>query len=256
MHRALIVIALVACKGDPPPDENTTRKPAPTKPAAKPTPATEPEAPPSANDGPRYLRAEPGGAMVDAFKFPSVPASIVEKQVAAASSPRDAAGILRRFGLTAPDGKTGSVWIGKASLVDRLGRERILVATFRSDAVGGMRDEDTQIVFIGSTEDDRILRIGSARIKTSTPDEAPVEVDARELHSASADTVVATWSSCGKVKACHYLRAWSMTRGYPEMIVDVAGESPPVIAPGLLPPHDVVVDGKILKFDAKSFAYR
>lgn len=196
--------------------------------------------------------------MVDAFEFPSVPASIVEQEVGTASTRNEAAGILRRFGLSPLKGNSGQVWMAKASLVDRLGRERVLVVSFRSEpSSDGVRNEDGWIVFLGSTDDDRVLKIGSARITTKAIDDALIEVDARELHSRDADDVVATWSSCVKPmqKACHSLRAWTMHRGYPELLVDVTGDEKPTISAGG-PPHDIVVDGRVLKFDGQVFAYR
>jgi hypothetical protein len=258
LHRLwLLATILIACsKGEQ--QQEDRKPPEKPRPVAKPAPV-EPTAPVvPANDGPRYLRPNNKGELVDAFKFPSVPADIVEKEIATASTRADAAGILRRFGLPLLEGKTGTVWIGKASLVDRLARERVLVVSFRSDASDGMRDEDDWVVFLGSTEDDRVLKIGNFRIKAKTPDETPVEVDARELHSKDRDDVVATWSSCtpSNQKACHYLRAWTMQRGYPEMIADVAGDTKPTIADLLAPPHSIVVDGRVIKYDASALAYR
>jgi len=257
----LATIALVACKerndSDPPPQKKPAAKAAPK--AAVVDSATT-QAPPSAEPaGPRYLRPTSGGALVDAFQFPSVPASIVEQEVGAASTRSEAAGILRRFGLSPLKGGSGHVWMAKASLVDRLARERVLVVSFRGEANSeGVREEDGWIVFLGSTSDDRVLKIGSARVTTKTTDDALIEVDAQELHSKEADDVVATWTSCVKPmqKACHTLRAWTMQRGYPELIVDVTGDTKPTIAPALSPPHDIVVDGRVLKFDNQAFAYR
>lgn len=246
------IVVLVACKGES--RDPQEKPPAKTSKTAPVTTAKPP--PPPSTDGPRYLRPNAQGVLVDAFQFPSVPASIVEKEVGAASSRSDAIGILRRFGLPALEGKTGHVWIAKASLVDRLARERVLVASFLGDAdSAGMRDEDGWIVFLGSTEDDRVLKIGNARVKAKIVGE--VEVDARELHSRDADDAIATWSSCVRPmqKACHFLRAWTMQRGYPEQIVDVTGDDKPVIS-GASAPHDVIVDGRVLKFDPQAFAYR
>jgi hypothetical protein len=247
-------LALAACKREntepEEPPHKTVKPTTPKAPSSEPIPAT------PSTDGPRYLRPNAQGALVDAFQFPSVPASIVEQQVASASSRSDAIGILRRFGLPALDGKTGHVWIAKASLVDRQARERIFVASFLGDAdKQGLRDSDGWIVFLGSTHDDRVLKIGNARIKTKIVEE--VEVDARELHSNEADDAIATWSSCTipMQKSCHFMRAWTMKRGYPEQILDVTGDNKPVIS-GTSPPHEVVVDGRVLKFDAQAFAYR
>ena len=209
-------------------------------------------------DRPRYLRANSQGTLVDALQFPSVPAFIVEQQVSTASTRSEAAGILRRFGLASLDGKSGQVWMAKASLVDRLARERVLVVSFRGEPNNeGLHVEDGWIVFLGSTEDDRVLKIGSARVTSKLPENAELEVDARELHSQAADDVVATWSSCAKPmqKSCNTMRAWTMQRGYPELILDVTGDNKPTVS-GPSAPHDVVVDGKVLKFDGQTFAYR
>lgn len=254
----LVSFVLAACKDE----KSDGERPATAKPKVTPKPTAEPatETVPSAEPaGPRYLRANSSGAMVDAFQFPSVPASMVEQEVASASTRSDAAAILRRFGLTALEGKNGQVWMAKTSLVDRLARERVLVVSFRGEPNSdGMRDEAGWIVFLGSTEDDRILKIGSARVSAKTFDEAPIEVDARELHFGGADDMVATWSSCAKPsqKACHTMRAWTMQRGYPELIVDVTGDTKPIVVDAASPPHAVVVDGRVMKFDAKAFAYR
>lgn len=255
---ALLAVAVASCKGDPPAEDVERREKPAAKPAAKSATAepTQQSVAPVDPSRPRYLRPTPQGALVDAFRFPSVPASIVEQEVATASSRGEAAGILRRFGLTSLEGRTGQVWIAKASLVDRLARERVLVVSFRSDENGeGLRDEDSWIVFVGSTEDDRVLKIGNARVKSKTT--APIAVDARELHTKDADDVVATWSSCAKPtqKACHYFRAWTMQRGYPEMIADLTSDTAAVVAPGVSPPYGVVVDGRVLKFDTQTFSY-
>lgn len=258
-----MTIVLVACRGDrhderDEPQKASSKSAPKAKAAPKEAPASEPTAT-AEPAGPRYLRPNSKGVLVDAFEFPSVPASIVEQEVASASSRSDALGVLRRFGLAPPAGNNGHVWIGKASLVDRLARERVLVASFRSDAnPDGLRDEDGWIVFLGSnSKEERVLKVGAARVKTKTADASPVEVDARELHSKDVDDVVATWSSCVKPmqKACHTLRAWTMQRGYPEQIVDVTGDAKPTIAGGS-PPHDVTVDDRVLKWDPQAFAYR
>jgi hypothetical protein len=235
--------------------------PKPTKTVAKPAPVAATPTPTAAESaGPRYLRPNSQGALVDALQsFPSVPASMVEQEVGAASTKSDAAGILRRFGLGTLEGRGGQVWMAKASLVDRLARERVLFVSFRGEPNSeGVRSEDGHIVFLGSTDDDRVLKIGSARVTTKTADDALIEVDAQELHSRDRDDVVATWSSCVKPmqKSCHTLRAWTMERGYPELIVDVTGDTKPSISAGLSPPYEIVVDGRVLKFDAKAFAYR
>lgn len=182
---------------------------------------------------------------------------MVEQEVGAASTRRDVAGVLRRFGLLPLEGSTGSVWIANASLVDRSARERLLVASFRGDESAGMRDEDTWIVFLGSTEEDRLLKIDSVRVKGRTKASVPIEIDARELHASDFDDVVATWSSCtdSVTKACHRLQAWTMQRGHPELVLDASGDSEPTIA-GLSAPHDVIVDGRRLAFDPQTFTYR
>jgi hypothetical protein len=252
----LLSIALVACRREPESEERAA-KPKTSSPKTVAKSASPPEEPADPS-GPRYLRANSQGELVDAFQFPSVPADIVEKQVANASSKSDVAGVLRRFGLGTLEGKTGHVWIAKASLVDRLGRERVLVASFTGEANSdGVRDEAARVVFLGSTEDDRVLKVGDAQIKSKSTNDTPIEVDAHELHSAKFDDVVATWSFCTKPmqKGCHFLRAWTMQRGYPEQIADVSGDSKPTISGGS-PPHDIVVDGRTLKFDAAALAYK
>jgi len=259
---ALLTITLLAC-GRPKDAEEAERSSSSkaSKTAAKSTPSSDPIPAPSNEEptGPRYLRPDSQGTLVDAFQFPSVPAFMVEQQVAAATTKSDAAGILRRFGLSTLEGRAGHVWIAKASLVDRLARERILVVSFVGEASGeGVRDEDAWLVFLGSTSDDRVLKIGNARIKARATEAGAIEVDARELHSNKSDDVIATWSSCTKPlqKACNGLRAWTMQRGYPELIADVTGDSKPVISGGVFPPHDIVVDGRTLKFDNQAFAYK
>ncbi|MGZ3421807.1 MAG: hypothetical protein ACXVEE_28285 [Polyangiales bacterium] len=255
----LAMLACVACKGEAEHEEEKPR----SKPKSQAAPVVESASAeattkPAESTGPRYLRPDRKGVLVDAFRFPSVPASMVEQEVSEVSTRSDAAGVLRRFGMTALEGHAGQVWIAKASLVDRLARERVLVVSFRGDANSdGVRDEDGWIVFLGSTHDDRVLKIGSARITAKTTADEEVEVDAQELHTADADDVVANFSTCAKPgqKACHTLRAWTMQRGYPELVVDVTGDSKPVIA-GSSAPHEVVVDGRVLKFDSQAFAYK
>lgn len=246
-----MLIALAACKGEAEPSRDPPRdrpsKPKPTEAAAE---TAQPAAAPEPT-GPRYLRPGSGGTLVDAFQFPSVPASIVEQEVAEASTRSAAAGVLRRFGLNTLEGKTGEVWIAPASLVDRQARERLLVVAFRNDE----GEEHSWLVFLGSrptAEDERLLRIGSARVDGR----APIAIDARELHFSGADDVVATWKTCTGSSKCHSLRAWTMQHGYPEQIADVTGDAPPIIAGGLTPPYDIVVDGRVLRFDEKAFAYR
>ncbi len=258
MATLLLAVAIVACKRDDADvDARAPRKPAKSAPNAAPEAESEPAAPAAAPAGPRYLRPDKSGALVDAFQFPSVPASVVEKQVAKVSSRRDALGVLKRFGLPALDGHTGEAWIAKASLVDALERERILVVSFRGDAdAEGRRNENAWIVFLGSTSEDRVLKIGSARIDAKAT-AAPIHVDARELHSADVADVVATWSSCTEPaqKACHSYRAWTMQRGHPELIVDVTGDGEPTVT-GSSAPYDIVVGDRVLRFDAEAFAYR
>jgi len=264
----LVVVLFAACKRAPEAEDEAPRHKA-KPPAVAPSTAEsdnddEPAAPPADPTRPRYLRTDRKGALVDAFRFRSVPASIVEQEVGAAASRSDVAGILRRFGLSALEGHTGEVWIAKASLVDRLERERILVASFRGDPTeDGMREENDWLVFLGSTKEDRVLSIGQARIAAKTAAASPVEVDARELHSKDVADVVATWSSCGaspgkppsEPKACHALRAWTMQRGRPELIADVTSELAPVIT-GANAPHGIVVDGRVLGFDEQAFTYK
>jgi hypothetical protein len=257
-----MAIALTACRGkhdsevDPPEKKSTAKKTASK--AGPPAESTPPSPANGESTGPRYLRPNSQGALVDAFQFPSVPAFIIEQEVGAASSRSDAIGVLRRFGLSPLKGKTGQVWMAQASLVDRLGRERVLVVSFRGEASSdGLRNEDGWIVFLGSTSDDRVMKIGNARITAKTAADTSVEIDARELHWSDGDDVVATWSSCSKPmqKACHSLRAWTMQRGYPELIVDVTGDNKPTIT-GSSPPYSIVVDDRTLKFDSQAFAYK
>lgn len=254
----VVTLAVVGCRRE---ESEPDRPSKPSSPKKASTSTASAAHPPAASDepaGPRYLRPDDKGALVDAFQFPSVPASIVEKQVAKVSSRRDAAGVLKRFGLPALDGSTGEAWMAKASLVDELERERVLVVTFRRDRdATGARDESVWIVFLGSTDDDRVLKVGNAKITARTAEATPIEIDARELHSGSVADVVATWSSCvdPSQKACHGMKAWTMQRGHPELVLDVVGDTAPRITGGSAP-HDVVVDGKVLRFDDEAFAYR
>jgi len=264
MSRAtlLVAIALCACKGEE--RETKVERPRPTanesvESNASVVATAAPQASPAiAPSRPRYLRANAQGVLIDAYLFPSVPAFMVEKEVQTVSTRRGAAAILHRFGVNPPADRGGEAWIAKASLVDRLERERLLVVSFRGDVdEEGMRSEDDWLVFLGSTDDDRLISLGSAGISAKTHDGAPVSIDVRPLHASEVDDVVATWSSCtaASTKSCHGLRAWTMARGHPEKIIDVTADGEPTIATNDAPPHDVTIDGRVLTFDAQTFSY-
>lgn len=260
----LVMLALSACKGEerdpkverPRPTTTTTT----TSTAAPTVEVVASAAPPGlAPARPRYLRPNAQGVLVDAYRFPSVPASMVESEVKAVTTRRGVAAILHRFGVNPPADRGGEVWMEKASLVDGLARERLLVVSFRGDVDDqGSLDEDDWLVFLGSTEEDRLIGLGSEGISAKTHDGAPIAIDLRTLHSTDVDDVVATWSTCATPlqKTCHGLRAWSMQRGYPERIVDVVCDTEATIGGTLSPPYDVACDGRVLKFDPQTFAYR
>lgn len=261
-----MVAMLAACRGtsnaspDGAPGSTAATSVAMTsEPAVDPTAPDIPQASGGPSSRPRYLRANRKGVLVDAFSFGTVPASTVEQEVSAASKRQSAAHVLRRFGLAALEGHTGELWIAKASLVDDLPRERILFASFRGETRGdGSRDEDTWIVFLGSTKDDRVLKVGNARVTARTSREGAVDVTVQALHTEDTDDVVATWSSCvvAGQKGCFALRAWTLQRGYPEQIADVTGDSKPLVRGDAPAPRDIVVDGRALRFDGQAFVYR
>lgn len=262
---AVVIAALVGCGGEKAaePTEARVPEPAPSETAEKKPKAVPPStapAPAPASSGPRYLRRM-GSALVDATGTPSVPAFMVENDIKYISSKYGAAALLKRFGLTALAGKTGQVWMAKASLVDDTDRERLLFATFRSDASGeGIRNEEAVIVFLGTTTKDgipRVFKVGNANISAKTSDGDPLDVTARRLHSASLDDVVVTFATCETpaAKGCHVLRAWTMERGHPELIADVSADAVPQLV-GSGPPYDIVAGERVLRFDRDAFGYK
>jgi len=260
---AVVLAALVGCGGEKAaePTEVQVPEPAPSETAEKKSKAIPPStapAPAPASSGPRYVRRM-GSALVDATGAPSVPAFMVENDIKYISSKYGAAALLKRFGLTALAGKTGQVWMAKASLVDDTDRERLLFATFRSDtSAEGIRNEDAIIAFLGTTtKDNRVFGLGNAKISAKTRDGDPLEVTARRLHSASLDDVVVTFATCETpaAKGCHVLRAWTMERGHPELIADVSADAVPQLV-GSAPPYDIVAGERVLRFDRDSFGYK
>lgn len=253
-----LALAVGCSGGKVEPGEGHVPEP-PTPPApAEEEPTPPPSAPAPASSGPRYLKRL-GGTLVDASGAPSVPAFIVENDIKFLSSKYGAAALLKRFGLTALAGKTGQVWMAKASLVDDNDRERLLFATFRSDpGAEGIRNEEAVIVFLGTTtKDSRVFGLGNAKISAKSRDADPLEVTARRLHSSSLDDVVVTFATCETpdAKGCHVLRAWTMERGHPELIVDVSADSAPQLV-GSAPPYDVVAGERVLRFDRDAFGYK
>jgi len=198
--------------------------------------------------------AEPFGItemalLVDASRLPSVPESIVAREVKTASTRRDAAAILHRFGVNPPADRGGEVTLQNASLVDGAGRERLLVVTFLGDPDGGgLRDEDDWLVFLGTTDDDRLVSLGADVVSTRTPVDAPIDIELRALHSDAVDDVVATWSTG--------MRAWTLQRGFPERVLDVARDPQTEIASDDAAPHAVKTLARTLHFDAEAFDYR
>lgn len=256
---AVVLAALVGCGGEKAaePTEARVPEPAPSETAEK-KPKAIPPAPAPASSGPRYLRRM-GSALVDATGAPSVPAVMVENDIKYISSKYGAAALLKRFGLTALAGKTGQVWMAKASLVDDSDRERLLFATFRSDeSAEEIRNEEAVIMFLGTTtKDNRVFGLGNAKISAKTRDGDPLEVTARRLHSASLDDLVVTFATCETpaAKGCHVLRAWTMERGYHELIADLSADAVPQLV-GSEPPYDIVAGERVLRFDRDAFGYK
>jgi hypothetical protein len=199
-----------------------------------------------------------GSALVDATGAPSVPAFLVENDLKSVGWRGAAAAVLRRFGVTAPAGKSGQVWMAKASLVDDSDRERLLFGAFRADAnVDGIRNEEAVLVFLGADKYNRVFGLGNARISAKTRDSDRLDVAARRLHSPNRDDVVVTFATCDtpQAKGCHVLRAWTMEHGHPELIVDVSADDTPQLV-GSAPPYDVVAGKRVLRFDRDAFAYK
>jgi hypothetical protein len=193
--------------------------------------------------------------LADASQFPSVPESIVASEVKGASSKRDVASILHRFGVNPAIDRGGEVSFMNASLVDRLGRERLLVVSVVGPPdANGMCDEDDHFVFLATTDDDRLISLGSDVVSAKTHEGAPIDVALRAFHSGDVDDVVATWSSCSAAvtKNCHGMRVWSMQRGFPERILDVAADDAPKLGDD---GRGVAVGGAVYVFDPKSFTY-
>ena len=193
--------------------------------------------------------------LADASQFPSVPESMVQSEVKGASSKRDVANLLHRFGVNPNIDRAGEVSLMKASLVDRLGRERVLVVSVVGPPDGnGMCDEDDYLVFLATTDDDRLVSLGSDVLSAKTPQGAPVDIDLRSFHSPDVDDVVAIWSSCSAVvtTACHGVRVWTAQRGYPERILDVAADAEPMMSDD---GRGIAVGSAVYLFDARSFTY-
>ena len=261
--RAIVVgaalVAFCACKGE----EREETKPK-RSPGAVTSTAVVASAPPTITIAdpptrPRYLRVNGQGVLVDATRFPSVPLSIVEKEVRNASDRRDIARLLHRFGVNPAIDRGGEVALIQASLVDGLSRERLLVVTLLGEVDSeGLRAEDDYLVFLATTDDERLIGLGSDSISTRTPDGAPIALELVPLQDDAVDDVVATWSSCAPSapKACHGMRAWTMDRGYPERIVDVTGEVPFIIGAEASAPHAVIGGTVVRRFDPLAYAYR
>lgn len=258
----LTLLSVGACKKEETDTPEKPKRPATAMSAAPPSAVTTATPTPvdDSEPRPRYLRVNAQGTLVDAMRFPSVPQSIVEKEVRTASTRRDAAKILRRFGVNPNLDRGGEVSLSTASLVDGLGRERLLVVSLLGDVdAEGMRDEDDYLVFLATTEDERLIALGSDVVSARTHEGAPIAIDARELHWSEGDDVVATWSSCGaasSTKACHGMRAWTLRRGYPERILDVLGEAAVTIGSEASPPHRVATGLVVLTFDPQAYAYK
>ncbi|MEO7092384.1 MAG: hypothetical protein ABI175_03975 [Polyangiales bacterium] len=202
--------------------------------------------------------------LVDGTTFPTVPESMVQTEVDAANvdeSAPAAAKILGRFGVQPPtsqlEGRKAKVSLQKASLVDGAGKERLLVVSLRGEPdEAGLCDEDVWIVFLG-TIDDRLLGLGSDWISTKTKGDAPLTVEFTKLHAADVDDAVATWSSCTETvtKSCAGLRAWSISRGFVQRLVDVTSDEAPSIG-DTVAPRAITATGLTLAFDAKAHVYR
>jgi hypothetical protein len=257
----LVSLVIGACgKGDDPESSSKPKRPAAATTTSTPAPVVSTAAAePEDLSRPRYLRVNAQGTLVDAMRFPSVPQSIVEKEVKQTSTRRDAAKLLRRFGVNPNLDRGGEVSFMTASLVDGLGRERLLVVSLFGDAdAEGMRNEDDFIVFLATTDDERLIALGSDTVSARTHQSAPIAFDALPLHWSGGDDLVARWSACGgsAPKACHGMRAWTMQRGYPERILDVVGDTPVTIGSEASPPHRVATGLVVLSFDPTPFAYR
>jgi hypothetical protein len=193
--------------------------------------------------------------LADATQFPSVPESMVESEVKGASSKHDVARILHRFGVNPTIDRGGTVSLQKASLVDRLERERVLLVSIVGPPDGeGMCNEDDYFVFLATTDDDRLISLGSDSISTKTHEGAPVDVSIRAFHSLDVDDIVATWSSCSAASptGCHGLRAWTLHRGFPERVVDVLADVEPKLGDD---GRAIVIGSALYTFDDKSFTY-
>jgi hypothetical protein len=248
-------------KEDPDVEDRPKRPPTTaTTTAAPPPEVTTQAATPIDPTRPRYLRVNSAGVPVDATRYPSVPESIVEKEARTASTRRDAARLLRRFGVNPNLDRGGEISYLQASLVDGQGRERLLIVSLFGDPdADGMRSESDYIVFLATTDDERLIALGSDSIVTVTPQNAPVLFEGKELHWSGGDDLVASWSSCGaatSTKTCHGMRAWTLARGYPERILDVAGEAPVTIGSEASTPHRVATGLKVLTFDETAYAYK
>ena len=155
--------------------------------------------------------------------------------------------MLRRFGVNPPEAQFDSPFIEaslqKASMVDAASRERVLTVTFKSGLGEDGQQQDAWIVFLATTDDDRLIGLGSDWISTKTFGATPIAFTFEKLHSTTVDDFVARWSVCDAAdaggKACSLVRAWSLERGFVEKIADATTD-----------------DLSKLKFDPKAFVYR
>ena len=192
--------------------------------------------------------------LMDAASFPSVPEATVQSELANLDdhAPPDvdkvetAKSVLRRFGVNPPqdqfDGHIITASLQKASLVDDKQRERVLTVTLQEGVDGDTQQQDVWIVFLATTDDDRLIGLGSEWISAKTLATSAVTFTFEKLHSTSVDDLVARWSVCDAdagAKGCDVMRAWSLERGFVEKIADATAD-----------------DFAKLKFDAKAFVYR
>lgn len=178
---------------------------------------------------------------VDATDAPSVPRSILEKEIAAAESAADAKAILLRFGVV-PRGELDSA---KVKLTDLDGLFAVLEARFVR--LGG---EYAVYVFLGNQVKDgqgRFLALDSETIDVAHADEFAMVT--------SGNHVAVSWTVTRDDKpALHGLRAFSVDRSAVEKTADLLEENEIKVAPkeGRF---SITVGDKELPFDDKAYAY-
>jgi hypothetical protein len=193
--------------------------------------------------------------LADASAFPSVPTSIVQAEADAVSTPEAAAAVLKRFGVNPPqsqlDGRTAVASLVRSSMVDDQPRDFVLyVSLVGPEDASGSRAEDAWIVFLGTTDDDRLVGLGSDWVSAKTTKETPFVFGIDKIHTPSVDDFYVKWFSG--------VRVWTMERGFVETIAAVTAEKEGAagIDEDSAPPKTITAGMQTSKYEARAHRYR